>query len=285
MTNVLKTLLFGSMLAVSVSMAPLAQAREVKVAVTDLAYEERVQEYFREIKSSSKSSLRASSRESSRAADYSDDRRDASRHSHQASGSVDARHESNYSYSEGIYSYIDRGELRKFTADIKGEMLKSGYFRIVQGKPFTATNKEKLYDIIARIRKGQYPGADYVLFGTLSSIQFRQEANPVDNTDTVSHTLSLELVGDFSLINTRTYEVKGAFSAVGEGQDTKLVSSSGANVVMNRGKVVSEVSKSLGLDVIRQLEEQLASLEGYAPPVRANAVQEEKRDGEVIHFH
>ncbi|MDR0701861.1 MAG: hypothetical protein LBF61_05525 [Azoarcus sp.] len=285
MTRVSSVLLFGGVLAVSMLAAPFSQASEVKVAVTDLAYEERVREYFREIRSSSKSSLRASGKESGRHSDYSDDHRDASRHSHRSSHNIDAKHESNFSYSEGTYSYIDRGELRKFTADIKGEMLKSGYFRVVQGKPYTAKNTEKLYDIIDRIKKGQFPGADYVLFGTVSNIEFRQEANPVDNTDTVSHTLSLELVGNFSLVNTKTYEVKGAFSAVGEGQDTKLVSSAGANVVLNRSRVISEVSKSLGVDVIRQLEEQLASLEGYETPVRQNAVREERREEEVIHFH
>ena len=48
---------------------------------------------------------------------------------------------------------------------------------------------------------------------------------------------------------------KAAFSAMGEGQDVKFLT--GNNVVVpNRGKVVSEVSKSLGADVARQLEEQ-----------------------------
>jgi hypothetical protein len=266
--NALKALVLGGMLTISALAAPLVQAREVKVAVTSLAYEERVREYFREIRASSKASVRASERETDRS----------------YRSSVNANRESNYSYSEGTYSYIERGELRKFTADIKGEMLKSGVFRITEAKPYTAKDTEKIYDIIDRIKKGMYPGADYVLFGTVSSIQFRQEANPLQNTDTLSHTLSLELVGDFSLVNTKTYEVKAAFSAVGEGQDTKLVSSRGANVVMNRGKVVSEVSKSLGVDVIRQLEEQLARLEGYAPPVRGTPVLEKKQDTEVIHF-
>jgi hypothetical protein len=268
MTNVAKTLLLGGMLAVSTLAAPLVQAREIKVAVTDLTYEERVQEYFKEIRASSSASFRGSERDTGRT----------------ASSSVSAQQESEYSYSEGTNSYIDRGELRKFTADIKGELLKSGFFRVVQGKPFTAKNTEKIHDIIARIKSGQYPGTDYVLFGTVSSIEFRQEANPVINTNTVSHTLSLELVGDFSLINTKTYEVKAAFSATGEGQDTKLVSSAGGTIALNRGKVVSEVSKSLGSDVIRQLEEQLASLEGYAPPVRASTVEETKRETEVIIF-
>lgn len=232
-------------------------AGALRVAVTDLAYEERVQEYFRNISATEKSSVRASARESERESDYSSSRR--------ASASLSAKSESTFSYSEGTYSYIERGELRKFTADIKGEILKSGDFQVTQAKPFTAKNSEKLYDVIARIKQGMYPGADYVLFGSVSSIEFRQEANPIDHTDTISHTLSLELVGEFSLINTRNYQVKAAFSAMGTGQDVKLVSSRGARVVLNRGKVISEVSKSLGADVYKQMEEQIASLSGDAP--------------------
>lgn len=241
----------GLALFATVSFA--ASAAPPKVAVTDLAYEERVSEYFRVVSASEKSSLRASGRESERESDYAYSRR--------SSGSINARSESNYSSTEGTYSYIDRGELRKFTADIKGGILKTGRFQLIQGKPFTdARNNEKLYDIIGRIKKGMYPGADYVLFGAINSIEFRQEANPIKSTDTVSHTLSLELVGEFSLISTRNFTVKSSFSAMGEGQDVKLLSSRGGRVVLNRGKVVSEVSRSLGEDVARQLEEQLSGV-------------------------
>ncbi|MDR2031540.1 MAG: hypothetical protein LBP86_04630 [Azoarcus sp.] len=280
MTNIFKTLLLGGLLAASILSGAVARA-EIKVAVTDLAYEERVREHFRDIRATSKSSLRAAARESTRTSDHSSDLRDASRASHHASGAIDARHASSFSWSEGAYSYIERGELRKFTADIKGEMLKSGYFRIMQGKPYTSKKMENLHDIIARIRKGMFPGVDYVLFGTVSHIAFRQEANPIDNTDTVSHTLSLELVGEFSLINTKTHEVKAAFSAMGEGQDVKLLSSAGGALVLNRSKVIAEVSRNLGEDVIRQLEEQLASLEGYAPPVRATTVEKKAEEEEM----
>jgi curli biogenesis system outer membrane secretion channel CsgG len=247
-------------LIATVSLA--ASAAPPKVAVTDLAYEERVSEYFRVVSASEKSSLRASGRESERESDFGYSRR--------SSGSVNAKSESNYYSSEGTYSYIDRGELRKFTADIKGGILKSGRFQLVQGRPFTdARNNEKLYDIIGRIKKGMYPGADYVLFGAINSIEFRQEANPIDHTNTVSHTLSLELVGEFSLISTRNYTVKSSFSAMGAGQDVKLLTSQGGRVVLNRGKVVAEVSKSLGEDVARQLEEQLGGVYG----------EDEGRDG------
>lgn len=232
-----------------------ASAATPKVAVTDLAYEERVSEYFRVVSASQKSSLRASGRESERESDYAYSRR--------SSGSVNARSESSYSSTEGTYSYIDRGEMRKFTADIKGGILKTGRFQLVQGRPFTdAKNNEKLYDIIGRIKKGMYPGADYVLFGTINSIEFRQEANPIDHTNTFSHTLSLELVGEFSLISTKNFTVKSSFSAMGAGQDVKMLTSQGGRVVLNRGKVVSEVSKSLGEDVAQQLEEQLSGVYG-----------------------
>lgn len=250
-------------------------AGPLKVAVTDLAYEERVQEYFRNISATEKSSLQASGRESERESDY--------RSSRRASSSLSAKSESAFSYSEGTYSYIERGELRKFTADIKGEILKSGYFQVTQAKPFTAKNSEKLYDVIARIKQGMYPGADYVLFGSVNNIQFRQEANPIDHTDTVSHTLSLELVGEFSLISTRNYQVKAAFSAMGEGQDVKLISSRGARLVFNRGKVVSEVSKSLGVEVLKQMEEQLAALSGEGP-ARDPAAYQPKPKEEVMIF-
>jgi hypothetical protein len=64
-------------------------------------------------------------------------------------------------------------------------------------------------------------------------------------------------VGDFSLINTRTYEITSAFTAMGEGQDTRLVNGNDVRVSPNRGRVVREVSKSIGMDVARQLREQL----------------------------
>ena len=274
MNSFLKTILLGGVLLGAT--LPVLAAGSLKVSVTDLAYEERVQEYFRNITASEKSSLRASGRESERESDSSYSRR--------SSGSLSAKSESSFSYSEGTYSYIERGELRKFTADIKGEILKSGYLQITQAKPFTAKNSEKLYDVIARIKQGMYPGADYVLFGSVSSIEFRQEANPIDHTDTVSHTLSLELVAEFSLVSTRNYQVKAAFSAMGTGQDVKLLSSRGGRGVLNRGKVISEVSKSLGADVLKQIEEQRGALTGEEPSGRAPTMPPPAAKEEVIIF-
>ena len=274
-----RCLIRGGLCALFATISLAASAAPPKVAVTDLAYEERVSEYFRVVSASQKSSLRASGRESERESDFDYSRR--------SSGSLNAKSESSYSSTEGTYSYIERGEMRKFTADIKGGILKSGRFQLVQGKPFTdAKNNEKLYDIIGRIKKGMYPGADFVLFGAINSIEFRQEANPIDHSNTVSHTLSLELVGEFSLISTRNFTVKSSFSAMGEGQDVKLLTSQGGRVVLNRGKVVSEVSRSLGEDVARQLEEQLSGVYGGSDDGadRNHRPREESPREEVIIF-
>ncbi len=254
-----------------------AAAAPLKVAVTDLAYEERVREYFKTVSASERSSLRASGRESERETD--------SGYARRSSGSLSAKSESSYYSSEGTYSYIEIGELRKFTADIKGGILRSGRFELVQGRPFTARNNEKLYDIVGRIKQGMFSGADYVLFGTVNSIEFRHEVNPIDNTNTVSNTLSLELVGEFSLINTKTFKVKASFSAMGTGQDVKLLTTQGGRVVLNRGKVVSEVSKTLGEDVSRQLEEQLSGIYAGDEGKDGNyGRREEARREEVIIF-
>lgn len=199
-----------------------------KVAVTDLAYEERVREYIHVISAESQA---------------------------QTSG-YSASASSHYRELEATYSYLERGELKKFTGDIKGEIIKSQQFQLIQGKPYSKSN-EGLYDVIARIRNGDFKGADYVLFGTLSDLDFRQDLNTLQHTDSYSTVYGLTLVADFSLIDTRTFEIISAFSAMGEGQDTRLVNADDVRVTPNRGRVVRQVSLSLGEDVSRQLQEQL----------------------------
>jgi hypothetical protein len=137
-------------------------------------------------------------------------------------------------------------------------MIKAGY-RLVQGKPWTQKNTEKLYDIIERVKQGYYPGADYVLFGTINNVEFRRDDNPIQGSNATSHTLALELVGEFSLISTKTFDVKASFSAMGEGSDMKMTNAAGTNITLNRSKVMQQVSKSLGEAVLAELQSQFSS--------------------------
>ena len=247
-----------ALLAVSgACLTPAAWAQNSpRVAVTDLAYTRAVSQYFEAGTYSEKASLQAN--------------RNAVSASYSGSGT----------YVAGTYSYMEQRELRAFTNDIKGQLIQATTFRLVQGKGFDAGDPQptkaeqalqqiqagkvakpvrqpEVNDIIARIKKGEFSGADYVLFGQLSSIEFRDQLTPVQGTSTTTHQFLLDLLADFSLINTKTLEIKAAFSAQGSGYDTKLLSSRGDIVPPNRAKVMRETSQSLSRSVYEQLAAQL----------------------------
>lgn len=247
--------------------SPVHAQSAPRIAVTDLGYTQRVAEYFEAATASSRGTLNANA------------------------NSVSASTSASLTYVAGTHSYLEHRELRAFTNDIRGALLKGTAFRLVQGKGFDAgdpqpTKAEQalqqiqtgkvarpvrqpdVNDIIARIRKGEFAGADYVLFGQLSSIEFRDQLSPLQGTSSATHQYGLDLLADFSLINTRTFEIKAAFSAQGAGSDTKLLSTRGDVMPPNRAKVMRETSQSLAADVFAQLGEQLSLDRSLAPQLR-----------------
>lgn len=249
-----------------------------RIAVTDLAYEEKVAQHFRMVDYKDKQQWNTSSRSS------------AAGNAASSSDTNSGKRDTEYLAVSGDTIHIDRGELRKFTADIKGSMLKSGVYRLVQPRPYLEREKidekdrspaekmmpkpqradAKLYDVIDRIKKGHFPNADYVLFSTITSIEPRQELNPIQGSNATSFSLSMELVVECSLISTKNYEIKAAFSAMGEGQDMRILNSPGQLAHLSKGKVMREVSKSLGEDVASQLEGQFDPSLGKSARNRAD---------------
>ncbi len=263
----MKSMLTWALLSVA-STAVFAQPR---IAVTDLAYTQAVAEYFEAATMKESSTLNANR------------------------NSVSASYQGSATYVAGTYSYVEQRELGSFTNDIKGALLKGTSFRLVQGKLFDTgapqptkaeqalnqlqggkmakpVKQPQVHDIIARIKKGDFPGADYVLFGTLTSLQFRDTLSPIQGTSNASHIFSLDLVADFSLISTKTYEIKASFSAQGEGSETKLLSTRGDILPPNRGKVIRDTSKTLAANVFEQFSEQIGMAEtGMARQIRPTA--------------
>jgi hypothetical protein len=234
----------------------LAAAPAPAIAVTDLAYTQAVAEYFSVGEAKGSSTVTANQ------------------------SVVVATAQSERTHVAGTYRYLEQRELGSFTNDIKGALLKGTTFRLVQGKAFDAGDPQhtkaeqvlnqvktgemaklvrqpEVKDIIARIKKGEFPGADYVLFGTLSNIQFVDENNPLQGTTSATYKYGIDLVADFSLIDTKTYEIKGAFSAEGTGQDMRIMSNRGDTFTPNRSKVMRQTSQSLAGSVFEQLVEQL----------------------------
>ena len=250
--------LMSTLLLACVATAAQAQPR---IAVTDLAYTQEVAQYFEVATIKESGALHANR------------------------NSVSTNYQGQGTYVAGQYSYIEQRELGSFTNDVKGALLKGSTFRLVQGKAFdagapqpskaeqvlnqvktgkvaTPLRQPQVHDIVARIRKGEFNGADYVLFGTLTSMQFRDQVSVIQGTANASHIYSLDLVADFSLISTKTFEIKAAFSAQGAGSETKLLSTRGDILPPNRGKVIRETSQTLAANVFEQFSEQISLAEG-----------------------
>ena len=262
-----------------------------KIAVTDLAYAQRVSEYFMAGTYQRSSQMSA---QGSHSGGYSQGAYGGSG-SHSGQQSMQASEQASGTYVAGRYSYIEQRELGGYTNDIKGAILQGTYFRLIQGKGFDAGKPQpskaeqvlnqvqggkmatpqaqpEVNNVIARIKKGEFAGADYVLFGVVSSIDFTDALSPLQGTTSATRQYGLQLLADFSLINTKTYEIKAAFSAQGEGNDTKILSIRGDIAPPNRAKVMRETSLSLAQDVYQQLAMQLGYTDanlarGVRPPV------------------
>ncbi len=259
-----------------------------KIAVTDLAYAQRVSEYFLAGTYQRSSQMSAGG---SHSGGYSHGPYGGGG-SHSGSHSMQASEQASGTYVAGRYSYIEQRELGGYTNDIKGAILQGTYFRLIQGKGFDAGKPQpskaeqvlnqvqggkmatpqaqpQVNDVITRIKKGEFNGADYVLFGVVSSIDFTDALSPLQGTTSATRQYGLQLLADFSLINTKTYEIKAAFSAQGEGNDTKILSVRGDIAPPNRAKVMRETSLSLAQDVYQQLAGQL----GYTDANLARGVR------------
>lgn len=251
----------SGLIASSLLSGVCAVQAQPRIAVTDLAYTQEVAQYFEVAKIKEQASLSANPNR------------------------VSATYSGEGTYVGGLYSYLEQRELGSFSNDIKGALLKGSTFRLVQGKAFdagapqptkaeqvlnqmntgkvaTPVRQPQIHDIVARIRKGEFNGAEYVLFGTLTSLQFRDSVTMIQGTRNASYIFSLDLVADFSLISTKTYEIKASFSAQGAGAETKLLSTRGDILPPNRGKVIRETSQSLAANVFEQFAEQLGMIEG-----------------------
>lgn len=237
----------------NLSAKAIDKSKLAKVAVTDITYKKELSQKISYINHYEKADIQAkgkiSEHESSSRNHYSYSR-------NQTLGDTKVDSNSGVVSGEQEIAYLRVGELRSLTGDIKSEMIKSGAFRLSQGKPYTARDSEDIYDVIKRIKAGYYPGADYVLFGALIDIQGSNDYSNIQGSDATMVGVRLELAAEFNLINTKTYEVISAFSASGEGADVRVLKP-GTAFTPSRVKAIKEVSKSLAEDVINQMLEQI----------------------------
>jgi hypothetical protein len=234
------------------------------VSVTDLAYTEEAAEYFNVTKAKGKSSLNVNKE------------------------AVVSTQDAELKSITGFYKKIEQKELIGFTNDIKGKLIKSKSFKLIQGKKFdkgvaSPTKAEQVYDdlnhdkltrpvkmpevhdIVARIKNNEFNGADFVLFGVLTDINFREELSPIQGTDNATRKFSLELGANFSLINTKTLEITSSFTATGSASEIKILSMRGDFIPPNQNKLIKETSLLLADNVLKEMMEQLNGTESSEP--------------------
>ena len=87
----------------------------------------------------------------------------------------------------GYQSNSEYGELRYLANPIRGLLIKSGY-KVVQAKPSVATPNQgdEYFDIVKRIKAGDFGDADYVLYGVLAEVSSTDNVSDIPGTKSTS---------------------------------------------------------------------------------------------------
>ena len=138
-----------------------------------------------------------------------------------SSNSSDAETQS--SKKSGYENKMEYGELRYLANPIRGLLIKSGY-KVVQAKATVAmpNQGDEYFDIVKRIKAGDFGDADYVLYGVLAEVSNTDNVSDIPGTKSTSHQMTLEVTVDFNIIDTKTNQIVASFVASGEGKDVQI---------------------------------------------------------------
>lgn len=181
------------------------------------------------------------------------------------------RNERTYSKKYGIERKVSYGELRGISGDIRALLIKSGY-RVVAGKPAVEKplQDDQYFDILARIKAGDFSGADYVLFGVLAEVAINEHNESIVGTRNSMQFHVLDLAIDFSLIDTQNGQIIASFTAVGSGREQRIDGkTSGYKPSLVR--LVKQASIAIADDVALQLNSQNLTLSAAVAPQTAGS--------------
>ena len=138
-----------------------------------------------------------------------------------SSNSSDA--ETQTSKKSGYESKMEYGELRYLANPIRGLLIKSGY-KVVQAKPTVSmpNQGDEYFDIVKRIKAGDFSDADYVLYGVLAEVSNTDNVSDIPGTKSTSHQMTFEITVDFNIVDTKTMQIVASFIASGEGKDVQI---------------------------------------------------------------
>ena len=229
--------------------APVAKTPN-SVAVTDLSIKQEVRDFFYDEKFDFKSNLQTSNTTANTA-----DGRTI------PVPNVSAQYDGSYSKQFGTKRVISYSEIRGLNADIKATLLRAGY-KVVQPAPNVARENEddNFFSLKKRILNGDFYDAEFVLHGTVVSVDSRNMKEPIQGTSDYAYKLENSIIAEFTLVNTDTMQVVASFNAMGIGQDLYL-GKVDANYVPNTHRIAKDLLSTFAQDAQKKLLDQL-------PPVQ-----------------
>lgn len=123
----------------------------------------------------------------------------------------------------GYQSNIEYGELRYLANPIRGLLIKSGY-KVVQAKPSVSTPNQgdEYFDIVKRIKAGDFGDANYVLYGVLAEVSVTDNVDDIPGTKSTSQQVALEVTVDFNVVDTQSNQIVASFIASGDGKEVRI---------------------------------------------------------------
>jgi hypothetical protein len=176
---------------------------------------------------------------------------------------VDPQTSSNSSDSEmqsskksGYESKMEYGELRYLANPIRGLLIKSGY-KVVQAKSTVAmpNQGDEYFDIVKRIKAGDFADANYVLYGVLAEVSVTDNVDDIPGTKSSSQQVTLEVTVDFNVVDTQTNQIVASFIASGDGKEVRIDGKDN-NFKASKAKLMKLASIDLAEDVRKNLAAQ-----------------------------
>jgi hypothetical protein len=165
--------------------------------------------------------------------------------------------ESNYVKTYGDKLKIQYTELLGMSGEVRSELIGAG-FKLVQVKPNVAKpgQTDSFFDVVGRIKRGEFGDAQYVLYGVVAAMETRSNREKIDGSDSFMNQYDMNMTVDYSLIDTKTLQARSAFTVMASGNDNRIDNGKSGPYTPSSAKIMAAASKSLGDEVVVKLANQ-----------------------------
>lgn len=147
---------------------------------------------------------------------------------------------SNNAESNNMIQHSVTNSISKFSANIRGALIKTGNFRVVDALNESSEN-------------------NYLLVGEINYIGENEDRYPIKDTNNIIKQYVVEVQADFKLIRVKDSVIMANFGVAGSGSDVKIVSSvnnSDTQLHHNIGVLVQKASIDLATNVVNEMNTQ-----------------------------